>query len=81
MPQKWERADPRAPAAPVLTMRLRRGDLSLTFFSALTTLATPRDVMLEQLRIECFYPADRATELAARRLADEASNSASPRRD
>jgi hypothetical protein len=27
--------------------------------------------MLEQLRIECFYPADRATEDAARRLADE----------
>ncbi len=25
-------------------------------------LATPRDIMLEQLRIECFYPADAATE-------------------
>jgi hypothetical protein len=34
-------------------------------------LATPRDVMLEPLRIECFYPADRATGAAARRLACE----------
>jgi transcriptional regulator with XRE-family HTH domain len=73
MPQKWKHADPHAPAPPVVTMRLRRGDLSLAFFSTLTTLATPRDVMLEQLRIECFYPADRATEDAARRLADEES--------
>jgi transcriptional regulator with XRE-family HTH domain len=71
MPQKWKYADPRAPAAPVLTMRLRRGALSLAFFSTLTTLATPRDVMLERLRIECFYPADQVTERMARRLADE----------
>jgi transcriptional regulator with XRE-family HTH domain len=71
MPPKWKRADPRSPAPPLLTMRLRRGDLSLAFFSTLTALATPRDVMLEQLRIECFYPADEATEKTARRLADE----------
>jgi len=32
-------------------------------------LATPRDIMLEQLRIECFYPADAATEATAPRLA------------
>ncbi len=69
MPARWKLADPRAPTPPVLTMQLRKGDLSLTFFSTLTTLATPRDVMLERLRIECFYPADGATEETARRLA------------
>ena len=69
MPPQWKNPDPRAPAAPVLTMRLAKGDISLAFFSTLTTLATPRDVVLEQLRIECFYPADRATEETARRLA------------
>ena len=37
-------------------------------------LATPRDVALEQLRIECFYPADAATEEAARRLAPAGSS-------
>jgi len=69
MPSRWKVPDPHAPVPPVLTMRLERGDLSLAFFSTLTTLATPRDIMLEQLKIECFHPADAATEDAARRLA------------
>jgi len=58
-----------APVAPVLTMQLKRDDLALALFSTLTMLATLRDIMLEKLRIECFYPADAATEAAARRLA------------
>ena len=69
MPARWRTPDPGAPLPPVLTMRLRKDGLTLAFFSTLTMLATPRDVALEQLRIECFYPADRATEAAARRLA------------
>jgi transcriptional regulator with XRE-family HTH domain len=71
MPTRWRIPDARAPVPPVLTMRLGKGDLALAFFSTLTMLATPRDVMLEQLRIECFYPADRATEETARGLARE----------
>ena len=47
----------------------KKDDLSLTFFSMITTLGTPRDVTLQQLKIECFFPADAATEQAARRLA------------
>jgi len=50
-------------------MRLKRGDLSLAFFSTITTLATPQDVTLQQLRIECFHPADAVTEETAKRLA------------
>jgi hypothetical protein len=44
----------------------KKDDLALGFFSTLTMLATPRDVILEELRIECFYPADQETEEAAR---------------
>lgn len=69
MPARWKIPDPNAPMSPVLTLRLKRGDLTLSFFSMLTVLAAPRDVMLEQLRVECFYPADAATEETARRLA------------
>jgi transcriptional regulator with XRE-family HTH domain len=69
MPVRWRRPDPDVVVTPVLPMRLRRGDVALAFFSTLTMLATPRDVALEQLRIECFYPADAATEETARRLA------------
>lgn len=68
MPQRWMSPNPFAAVAPVLTMRLERDDLRLAFFSTLTVLAIPCDVTLERLRIECFYPADRATEDAVRRL-------------
>jgi transcriptional regulator with XRE-family HTH domain len=69
MPVQWRTPEARVPVPPVLTMRLRKGDVALAFFSTLTMLATPRDVMLEQLRVECFYPGDQATEDVARRLA------------
>ena len=55
--------------APLVSMQLRKGDLSLTFFSMITMLGTPRDVTLQQLKIECFFPADAITEQIARRLA------------
>ena len=69
VPARWRVPDPTAAAAPVLSMQLKRGDLSLAFFSTITTLATPQDVTLQQLRIECFHPADTATEALARQLA------------
>ena len=73
MPPRWKIPDSHARATPVLTMRLKKGDLCVTFFSTLTMLATPHDITLEQLRIECFYPADSATEETARRLAANAT--------
>jgi len=69
VPSPWKVPDPLAPVPPLLTLRLRKGDTSLAFFSTLTTFATPRDITLQQLRIESFYPADTATEELARRLA------------
>ena len=53
----------------MVTTHLKKDDLSLAFFSMLTTLANPRDITLQRLRIECFYPADAVTEEVARRLA------------
>ena len=68
MPRRWKIPDPWIPAPPILTLQLRKDDIAFEFFSTLTTLATPRDLMLEGLRIECFYPADAATEAAVCRL-------------
>lgn len=39
------------------------------FFSTVTTLGTPQDVTLQELRIECFFPANDATRSQARQLA------------
>jgi transcriptional regulator with XRE-family HTH domain len=41
-----------------------RGELS--FFTTLTTFGTPRDVTLDELCVELFFPADDATELQLR---------------
>lgn len=57
------------PAAPVLPLHLKRGDLELRVFSTITTLGTPMDVTVQELRIESFMPADPASEALLRALA------------
>lgn len=39
------------------------------FFSAITTLGTPQDITVQELRIESFFPADDPTRAAATRVA------------
>ena len=48
-------------ALPFLTMMLRKGDVSLNLFTSITTMGTPHDVTLHELRVEHFFPADDAT--------------------
>jgi transcriptional regulator with XRE-family HTH domain len=69
LPPDWRMPCDPATSSPVMTMRLEKGDLRLAFFSTFTTLAMPMDAALQQLKIECFYPADSATEKKARELA------------
>lgn len=60
----------RAPQ-PVLPLHLKRDALELRIFSVITTFATPRDVTLQDLRIESFLPADAATETELQALAEK----------
>jgi hypothetical protein len=53
-----------------MTMRLRKGDFALSFLSTFATFAMPADAALQQLKVECFYPADGATAEIARRIAN-----------
>lgn len=46
----------------LLTVHLKRDNLELQFFSTIATLGTPYDITLQELRIECLFPADEATE-------------------
>lgn len=57
------------PLLPVLPIRFRHGTTTYDFFSTVTTLGTPQDVTVEELRIECFFPAGPETERLARALA------------
>jgi transcriptional regulator with XRE-family HTH domain len=70
VPARWAAPDLLAPfPRPYVPVQFRKDDLQMDFFSAVTTLGTPLDITLQELRIECFFPADDATERAARRLA------------
>lgn len=40
---------------------LRMGDETLSLFTTLTTFGTPRDITLDELAVELFYPSDDAT--------------------
>lgn len=57
-------ARPESPIAetPALAVRLRKGDLSLSLFSMITTVGTPQDITLQELRIETLFPIDAASE-------------------
>jgi hypothetical protein len=68
VPAQWRTREIGAPTTPLLTTIFRRGDVELRFFSTLTTFGTPHDVTLEELRIECSFPADEATAVSCREM-------------
>ncbi len=68
VPERFASIDPEIALAPFIPIAFKKGDLSLRYFSLVTTLGTPQDVTLQELRVECFFPADVETERAAARL-------------
>jgi len=69
-PGDWRRRATRLPTGPTVDLRLRKGDLRLDFFTTVTTIGTPQDITLQELRIESYFPADETTrELCSRWLA------------
>ena len=60
-------------AAPplLIPLHLRRDDFELRLFSTITTLGTPQDVTLQELRIESFYPMDAASQAVLESLCAE----------
>jgi transcriptional regulator with XRE-family HTH domain len=69
VPDCWRTRAPGTAPLPLMTTVFRNDTLELHFFSTLTTFATPRDVTLEELRIECMFPADEATAALCRSFA------------
>jgi transcriptional regulator with XRE-family HTH domain len=62
VPKRWQSPDLLAPfPKPYLAVQFRKGELAMDFFSTVTTLGTPLDVTLQEIRIECFFPADERT--------------------
>jgi transcriptional regulator with XRE-family HTH domain len=55
------RQDVGATPLPVVPVEFARDGLALSYFSTVTTLGTPQDAMLQEIRLESFFPADEAT--------------------
>jgi hypothetical protein len=68
VPRNWRMLDLDAPTAPFLAIEMEKGKLHLRFFTTLTTLGTPYDITLHELRIESFFPADEDTDSLLRSL-------------
>lgn len=58
VPKRLRRPSPGAQSLPVIPVCFRKGERAFNFFSTVTTLGTAQDVTLQELRIECFFPAD-----------------------
>lgn len=71
VPSRWRMLDFDDAPPPFLTINYRWKNLTLRLFSTLTTLGTPLDVALQELRIESLFPADEATRTVVNRLAEE----------
>lgn len=61
VPADWRTRSASNPSAPFLSLVIDKDDATLSLFTTITTLGTPHDVTLNELRIESFFPADDAT--------------------
>jgi transcription regulator MmyB-like protein len=68
VPRNWRTLDLDATAAPFLAIEMQKREVHLSFFTTLTTLGTPYDITLHELRIESFFPADEPTDATLQTL-------------
>jgi hypothetical protein len=61
----WNRPEDFSAATnlPVIPVCFVKNTLTLNYFSLITTVGTPQTISAQELRIECMYPADEATEV------------------
>jgi transcriptional regulator with XRE-family HTH domain len=68
VPPAVRQVDARAPLFPVVPVHFTQDGRPFNYFSTVTTLGTPQDITAQEIRIECFFPADPETERAAHLL-------------
>ncbi|HXS90628.1 MAG TPA: helix-turn-helix transcriptional regulator [Steroidobacteraceae bacterium] len=68
VPAQWRTRELGSTPQPLLNTVFGKDDLELRFFSTITTFGTPHDVTLDELRIECSFPADDATAEFCRKI-------------
>jgi transcriptional regulator with XRE-family HTH domain len=68
VPERWKHPDPSATVSPVIPLVLVKGDLKLELFTLISTLGTPVDVTLQELKIETYLPMNAATAESLRKI-------------
>ncbi len=71
IPPRWRLSDAWVPVTPVLPTRLKLGNVSLNFITLLASFGMAQDVTTDDLRVECLFPADAATEALMRQGAEK----------
>ena len=61
-PEDWPGSGTENWQVPLLSTVFSQFDQQLSFFTTLTTLGTPHDITLQEIRLECLFPADDATD-------------------
>jgi transcriptional regulator with XRE-family HTH domain len=69
VPRRLRTPDLITPLVPVIPVRFAKDERAFNFFSTVTVIGTAQDVTVQELRIECFFPADASTAEASRQLA------------
>jgi len=58
---EWK-SSPNLSAMPFIPLSFVKDDRVLNYFSLVTTVGTPQTIAAQELRLECMFPADEATE-------------------
>ncbi len=61
VPFEWRSPDFRTAPSPIVPVEFAKDGVALSYFSTVTTLGTPQDVTLQEIRLESFFPADEIT--------------------
>ena len=57
IPARWRTPDFARTPLPLLPIHFAKDGRELSYFSLVTTVGTPQDVTLQELRVESFFPA------------------------
>jgi transcriptional regulator with XRE-family HTH domain len=61
VPDAWRRPDFLATPLPLLPVEFSKAGVEVRYFSLVTTVGTPQDITLQEIRVESFFPADERT--------------------
>ena len=79
VPARWREPDFEAHTAMILPVEIGIAGECLRVFSTITTLGTPQDITLQELRIESFHAADERSERLARQILNGEGTEPAPR--